>query len=293
MKTLFTLNSLTSIAVTVAIAGISLLSHGAEKPTQTRELLSSHDTIAIFSGITDHQCMGRTALCPDRCGHSGKLAVFNIAHYIDYKKPGKYGDAKAKTFKFMTEDNNGNVKIKATLLKQVKALKKDDLVHLMWNHDYVTTVSNNGKFTSKSPERPVCKVQKITIKEAKALQKAAAKAKKTPDLTVTGLVPASLGSFQGVAHVMVYEYDPRLADVAATLIVSKDIAVSHTKGTGTKIEATFPKIKTVERRRYYTVMNVYSDAAKTRRVMGTGEFGRIFGKGKGETRNLSLKPVEN
>jgi hypothetical protein len=190
----------------------------------------------------------------------------------------------------MTEDNKGNAKISADLLKQIKTLTKGDLVHLSWNHDYVTTVSGNGKFTSKSPERPVTELVKITQAEADALKEKAAV--KAPDLTVTGTVPATLNSFNGIAHVMVYEYHPMLADAPATLLDSKDVPLTHVRGTATAVKAVFDTIKTEEQRKYYTVVNVYSDKGKTTRVMGTGEFGKIFTKGVGETRALKLVPVK-
>ena len=77
---------------------------------EDRQLLSSHDTVARFTGIKDHRCMGRTALCPDRCGDSGNLASFTVVRYLDYRKPG-------------------------------------DTVRLTWRHDYVTR--NGSKFPER------------------------------------------------------------------------------------------------------------------------------------------------
>ena len=113
------------------------------------ELLSSHDTKARFTGIADHKCMGRTALCPDRCGHSGKLATFEITEYLAYEKPGEYGDPKQETFQVLLEDNMGNLKVSAPIAKAIRALKPGDLVHLKWNHNYVT------KDGASSPDRPI------------------------------------------------------------------------------------------------------------------------------------------
>jgi len=123
-------------------------------PQEQRELLSSHDTVARFSGIKDHTCLGRTSLCPDRCGHSGKLATFEILEYLNYEKPGKYGDPKQEQFRILIEDNMGNRKVSDEIHAAILALKEGDKVRLKWNHDYVT------RDRSKSPERVITLLEK-------------------------------------------------------------------------------------------------------------------------------------
>jgi len=120
---------------------------------QKRELLSSHSTIAKFTGIKDQRCMGRTSRCPDECGHSGKLASFEIIEYLAYEKPGEYGDPKQTTFQVLIEDNHGNAKVPANILTTIKSLKPDTQIKLSWNHDYVT------KNNSSRPERPITKIE--------------------------------------------------------------------------------------------------------------------------------------
>jgi hypothetical protein len=124
------------------------------KPQEKRELLSSHDTTAVFKGIKDHTCMGLTSLCPDRCGDSGKLATFDIVKYLNYQKPGEYGDEKQESFMVLIEDNMGKAKVSAAIRDAILALKPGDKVHLKWNHDYVT------RDRSSFPERPI---QEISI----------------------------------------------------------------------------------------------------------------------------------
>jgi hypothetical protein len=128
------------------------LLQAAELAPEKRELLSSHSTIAKFIGIKDHVCNGATGLCPDRCGSSGKLATFEIIEYLDYQKPGKYGDPKQTTFQVLIKDNQGNAKIAADMLASIESLKPDTKVKLSWNHDYVT------KNNSSSPERVITKL---------------------------------------------------------------------------------------------------------------------------------------
>ena len=108
------------------------------KPQEKRELLSSHDTTARFTGLKEHKCMGRTSLCPDDCGHSGKLATFEILEYIHYEKSATYGDPKQVTFEILIEDNKQKAKVPAEIHKAILALKPGDTVRLKWNHDYVT-----------------------------------------------------------------------------------------------------------------------------------------------------------
>lgn len=108
------------------------------QPKEKRELLSSHDTIARFAGLKDHTCMGLTSLCPDRCGHSGKLATFEIVNYRNFEKPGEFGDPKQEKFQILVEDNRKNPKVPAGIRDSILALKPGDTVHLKWNHDFVT-----------------------------------------------------------------------------------------------------------------------------------------------------------
>ncbi len=123
-------------------------------PREQRELLSAHDTIARFTGLKDHTCNGATKLCPDRCGSSGKLAVFEIVKYLNYEKPGEYGDPKQEQFQILIEDNMKNLKVSAEIHNAILALKPGDSVHLKWNHDYVS------REQSKSPERTITLLEK-------------------------------------------------------------------------------------------------------------------------------------
>jgi len=161
---------LITIALTAAVPAIDAADKqpvpkpaAEQAPVKHRELLSSHDTVARFTGLQDHKCMGRTSLCPDRCGESGKLAVFEIVKYIKYDKPGEYGDPKQEKFMVLIEDNMKNAKVSKAIRDAVVALKPGDLVHLQWNHDYVTQAG------SKFPERPIKDVSPLTKEQADKL----------------------------------------------------------------------------------------------------------------------------
>ena len=90
---------------------------------------------------------------PRRC--CGKVATFKITKYLDYKKPGKYGDAKGKTFRTMIVDQLENTKVPEKTLAIINSLEKGDAVELSWNHDYVT---ENG---SSYPVRTITKLVKV------------------------------------------------------------------------------------------------------------------------------------
>ena len=130
-----------------------------ENVGEKRKLLSKHETMAVFLGFKELKCMHRTAFCPDRCTHGGTLASFKINSYINYEKPGKYGDPKQKIYHVKTEDNQGNRRVTAKMLKLLKSLKVGDAVRLSWNHDYVT------KDRVSSPERPIILLEKVAVKE--------------------------------------------------------------------------------------------------------------------------------
>jgi hypothetical protein len=132
-----------------------------------RELLSSHDTISKFTGISDHRCRGLTSLCPDKCGHSGRMAHFAIVKYLAYEKPGEFGDEKQETFNVLIEDNMKHAKVPAEILKAIGALEPGAIVRLKWNHDYVT------KAGSKFPERPITGIEPMTPEQVEAATKAA------------------------------------------------------------------------------------------------------------------------
>lgn len=120
------------------------------KPTRTAELLARHDTDAVFAGTREHVCRGLTTLCPDRCGHSGTLAVFRIEKYNAYEKPGKYGDPQTDEFVFMLRSTTGGSDVPAEIAERVRALAPGHEVRLVWEHLYVT--DENG---SRFPERVV------------------------------------------------------------------------------------------------------------------------------------------
>lgn len=116
------------------------------------KLLSHHDTKAVFKGLQQRRCRGMTALCPDKCGDSGTIAVFDIAGYNDYQKPDHYGDDPAEQYVFMLESTTGASDVCPETLELVKNLRPGDEVNLVWDHVYVS----DGK--ANYPKRVVRKI---------------------------------------------------------------------------------------------------------------------------------------
>lgn len=167
------MKSLIPLLACVAIACLLTAADDAP-PAEKRELLSRHNTVAKLQLIDQRKCMGRTALCPDQCGHSGTFATFKIVAYIAYDKPGEYGDPKAETFTVQLSDNHGNPKLAKSIADQINALKPDQFARLDWNHDYVTRTEPGGG-SSSSPERTITRLEPLTDEEAQKLIDAAKK----------------------------------------------------------------------------------------------------------------------
>ena len=68
------------VLLTLAIASVALAAakEPPKKPAEKRELLSNHETLAVFEEVKFRECLGRTSRCPKDCGDSGEFAVFSI-----------------------------------------------------------------------------------------------------------------------------------------------------------------------------------------------------------------------
>jgi len=122
---------------------------------ETYKVLSTHHTEAVFKGIENRPCRFRTSLCPDRCNHGGKVAVFTIVRYIEYKKPGQYGDPKTKEFSIMLKAPD----MPQTMIGKIEKLTPGVRVKLNWEHRYITRTSPGGG-VAKFPRRVITKLEK-------------------------------------------------------------------------------------------------------------------------------------
>jgi len=122
---------------------------------ETYDILSTHQTDAVYKGRVEQPCRHRTAECPDRCNHGGTVAQFTISNYISYNKPGKYGDAKTKEFAIMLKSPD----MDQAMIDQINLLKPRTPLKLSWEHRYITKIFPNGT-SSKFPRRVITLLKK-------------------------------------------------------------------------------------------------------------------------------------
>lgn len=125
------------------------------------ELLSDHVAEAEFTGMIHRKCRFLTSLCPDKCDHARDFAVFRIVKYLDYRKPGKYGDEKQEQLMVDVNPAHKPILQSADILKKISALKPGDRVVLHWAHYYM------HRNSSSFPERPVISVEPAALSGGK------------------------------------------------------------------------------------------------------------------------------
>ena len=119
------------------VALVSALSLEAAPLPAKADLLASNTVTAQFLGTRRIPCMGRTALCPDRCGHAASVAVFRVLSNEAYSKPGKYGDDKPEPGSEILIDAAADVPgQEAAVLKTLASLTPGDTVRLTQKHYY-------------------------------------------------------------------------------------------------------------------------------------------------------------
>lgn len=107
----------------------------APGPAPRVDVLSSHETDAVYEGVRRLPCLHRTSLCPDRCGHARDVAVFRIAAYRKYDKVNPHhGDPQAAEFLMPLTVGE---EVSAEQVGFAKGLRAGDAVRLDWAHEYV------------------------------------------------------------------------------------------------------------------------------------------------------------
>jgi len=95
------------------------------------------------------------------------MAVFEVVRYLQYEKPGEYGDPRGEEFRFLVQDSMRNPKVPQGIADRVATLQKGDRVRLTWRHEYVTRTEGAG--SSSFPERPVVLIEKLSPQAADEL----------------------------------------------------------------------------------------------------------------------------
>ena len=135
------------------------------------QLLSRHSTVARLAGVQQRPCMFRTSECPDRCGHGGAVAVFDVVRYLAYEKAPEspYGDQQQQRHhvRLGAGDAGSERQELAGLDEAIRALPAGALVRLDWQHNYVSTTWAGGG-VGKGPERPVTRLEAFADEAAAA-----------------------------------------------------------------------------------------------------------------------------
>ena len=154
-------------AAPAAFGDISVPAGSAAQPTPQKpvfkqyEVLATFKTIARFDGYKDIPCRHLTSLCPDRCGHATRVAVFTVASYLDYHKGGQYGDDKQQTvYVDVAKPVYGQ---SPQVAETIAKLKPGDIVRLDWQHLYM----HDGG--SMYPVRPVNNIAPAKLPESVVL----------------------------------------------------------------------------------------------------------------------------
>ncbi len=139
-----------------ALAGLFAPMVYAAALPQPAELLATNTVVAVYEKTIDRPCMHRTALCPDRCDHAKKLAVFRVVENENYEHLGEYGDAKSEPgstiYVNMLADEPGQ---DAAVRQLISELKPGESVRLKVDHYYVKEPTN------QYPVRPVTLIERV------------------------------------------------------------------------------------------------------------------------------------
>lgn len=145
-----------SFSLFVALTLVSLSAFASPLPPKA-ELLASNTVIAQYLGTRALPCPGRTALCPERCGHAAAVAVFRVLSNEAYDKPGKYGDDKTEPGSELMIDAAADTPGQdAAVTKTLAALTPGDVVRLTQKHYYAEM---------GGVHMPIRPVTELTVKE--------------------------------------------------------------------------------------------------------------------------------
>ena len=123
-------------------------------PSYSRNVLSTHETRAIFSAVEAGMEPMLRIFPPQP---AKQWAVFAVTEYTSYSKPGQYGDEKTERFAFVAEEQSEAVRT------ALAALTPGQTVLLSWEHQYVTRAETiDGQESSSSfPERIVTRLEPV------------------------------------------------------------------------------------------------------------------------------------
>ncbi len=125
-------------------------------PLPPAEELAHNTVTAVYECVVQTPCYHRTALCPDKCGHSKSFARFRVVTNESYSRPGKYGDDKLEPGEALAVDLMNDVEGQDPAVQRlVRSLHPGEAVRLTIRHYYVNTEH------TAYPVRPVTFIERI------------------------------------------------------------------------------------------------------------------------------------
>lgn len=125
------------------------------EPDSTYEMLSTHDVNAIYTGIETIPCRFRTALCPNRCGHGGEMANFEVTRYRMLRTSTQISDTQRKTIMVSVGEMAPELK------ELIKRLPAGTPVRVVYQGIYVRT-----KEGSRYPAWAIVRLEQLDTDQA-------------------------------------------------------------------------------------------------------------------------------
>lgn len=126
------------------------LSAAATAPVPASDLLAENIVTAEYIGTEEIPCRFMTALCPDKCDHGTKVALFRVLSNEHYAAHSEYADPKMEAGETVPVD----IRRPAPGQVALPALNTGDKVKLTIQHRYT-------KGDVQEPIRPVTAVKKL------------------------------------------------------------------------------------------------------------------------------------
>ena len=119
----------------------SRISAEYEEYVADREVLSEHETIAEFQGLTYHVCHADVVGCPEFCSDSGEFTNFRIVKYLEHQAAGESNHSRMEEFRLRVSDFHRKP-INSELEPLIRSLGKGDRILLSWCNEEVTLVED-------------------------------------------------------------------------------------------------------------------------------------------------------
>ncbi len=121
------------------IVGMMVAACTGTKAPEAKPFTSTHVFTAVYEGTHFHTCLGLTSLCPDECGSSGEMAVFDVLDYDHFIVNGESGTEQLEKYQVLITDYYKN-DLDEHYVDDIKALEEGDKVKIHVEYVYDTTL---------------------------------------------------------------------------------------------------------------------------------------------------------